>query len=80
MRSGSVVGLMLVVASAVGSLAQAHSNGHESRTPAQCERLLGSLVEGERAQCLRCVRRFAKHHYHPDYSPGNRCRPDDGKP
>jgi hypothetical protein len=63
-----------------GSLAIAHSNGHESRTVAECERLPGTASEGERAQCLACVKRPAKHHYHPDYKPGERCRPDDGKP
>ena len=57
-----------------------HDNGHESRTPAQCERLPGTQAVGERAQCLRCVTRPAKHHYHPDYPAGQRCRPDDGKP
>jgi hypothetical protein len=61
-------------------LAAAHSNGHESRTPAQCERLPGTQNEGERAQCLKCVTRPQKHHYHPDYPAGERCRPDNGKP
>lgn len=61
-------------------IAFAHSNGHESRTPAECERLPGNQETGERAQCLRCVTRPVKHHYHPDYPAGNRCRPDDGKP
>ena len=61
-------------------LAVAHSNGHESRTVAQCERLPGTQTEGERAQCLKCVTRPKKHHYHPDYPAGERCRPDDGKP
>jgi hypothetical protein len=58
----------------------AHSNGHESRTPAQCERLPGTAREGERAHCLECVSRPKPHHFHPDYPPGQRCRPDDGKP
>jgi hypothetical protein len=35
---------------------------------------------GERAQCLACVARPEKHHYHPDYPKGKRCRPDNGKP
>jgi hypothetical protein len=26
------------------------------------------------------VTRPKKHHYHPDYPAGERCRPDDGKP
>lgn len=80
MRNGIVLGLVLLAAGTLGSLALAHSNGHESRTPAQCERLPGSAKEGERAQCLECVKRLVKHHYHPDYPAGNRCRPDDGKP
>lgn len=62
------------------TLVVAHSNGHESRTVAECERLPGTADKGERAQCLRCVSRPRPHHYHPDYPGGNRCRPDDGKP
>lgn len=84
--SGSpVLKWALVVAMFSGALAGqsrsfAHSNGHESRTPAQCERLPGTEREGERAQCLRCVSRPKPHHYHPDYPQGERCRPDDGRP
>ncbi len=59
---------------------RAHSTGHESRTVAECERLPGTHLAGERAQCLRCVQRPVKHHYHPDYPAGERCRPDNGKP
>jgi len=61
-------------------LAYAHSNGHESRTVADCEKLPGTAAAGERGMCLKCVQRPVKSHYHPDYPPGNRCRPDDGKP
>lgn len=53
-----------------------HSTGHESRAPAQCQR----LPTPERQACLQCVSRPLKHHYHPDYPPGARCRPDNGKP
>ncbi len=60
--------------------AWAHSTGHESRTPAECERLPGTSSSGERGACLSCVGKKEKHHYHPDYPAGNRCRPDDGKP
>ena len=77
------LGLALVAATLIGTSfnpAAAHSNGHESRTVAQCERLPGTQVEGERAQCLRCVQRPKPHHYHPDYPAGDRCRPDNGKP
>lgn len=63
-----------------GSLVFAHSTGHESRTVGDCERLPGSAKEGERAQCIKCVTRPKKHHYHPDYPAGDRCRPDDGRP
>jgi hypothetical protein len=80
MRKGIVFGVMILAASAIGSLVSAHSNGHESRTAAECERLPGTAAQGERAQCLKCVARPVKHHYHPDYPAGNRCRPDDGKP
>jgi hypothetical protein len=77
---------LFMVACAVAALATAtprataHSNGHESRTVADCERLPGTESQGERAQCLRCVSRPRKHHYHPDYPPGERCRPDNGRP
>jgi hypothetical protein len=75
-----ILGLTLGAVALVGSRAAAHSNGHESRTPAQCERLPGTQEAGERAQCLRCVTRPRPHHYHPDYPAGERCRPDNGKP
>ena len=68
------------VATGMAGFAFAHSNGHESRTPAQCERLPGTQKEGERGQCLACVSRPKPHHYHPDYPAGDRCRPDNGKP
>lgn len=58
----------------------AHHTGHESRTPAQCQLLPGTQTTGERGNCLRCVSRPKPHHFHPDYPPGNRCRPDNGKP
>jgi hypothetical protein len=80
MMRARAFGLTLVAATLIGSWAAAHSNGHESRTPAQCERLPGTQAVGERAQCLRCVARPRPHHYHPDYPAGERCRPDDGKP
>jgi hypothetical protein len=76
---GFTLSAVMLVGALFGSAA-AHSNGHESRTPAQCERLPGTQAEGERAQCLRCVTRPKPHHYHPDYPAGERCRPDDGKP
>lgn len=60
--------------------AAAHDTGHESRTAAQCEKLPGTATTGERGECLKCVARPVKHHFHPDYPNGNRCRPDDGKP
>jgi hypothetical protein len=62
------------------SLVLAHDTGHESRTPAQCEMLPGTQAVGERGACLKCVTRPVKHHYHPDYPAGARCRPDNGKP
>ncbi|HEX4404486.1 MAG TPA: hypothetical protein VH560_06645 [Polyangia bacterium] len=80
MKRSLTLGLTLFAAMLIGSIATAHSNGHESRTPKQCERLPGTQKEGERAQCLACVTRPQKHHYHPDYPAGERCRPDDGKP
>jgi hypothetical protein len=78
------LGLSLVVLAVAGSTAAfAHSNGHESRTKADCEKLPGTDKEGERAGCLACIARNtdkAKYHYHPDYPAADRCRPDDGKP
>jgi len=71
---------VLSITTGIAGFALAHSNGHESRTPAQCERLPGTEKEGERAQCLACVKRTKPHHYHPDYPAGERCRPDNGKP
>lgn len=53
-----------------------HPTGHESRTVAHCDK----LPAPERASCVSCVTRALKHHYHPDYPPGSRCRPDNGKP
>lgn len=68
--------LGVAVAVAVSSLAWAHNTGHESRTPAQCQR----LPTPERQACIQCVTRPLRHHYHPDYPPGARCRPDNGRP
>jgi hypothetical protein len=70
------------IASLLGgaSYAVAHNTGHESRTVQECERLPGTAKTGERGACLSCVTRPAKHHYHPDYPAGDRCRPDNGKP
>jgi hypothetical protein len=75
LAAGSFLALALSAAPAL-----AHSNGHESRTPAECERLPGTQKAGERAHCLQCVARPVKHHFHPDYPAGQRCRPDNGKP
>ncbi len=74
-------GLRLALAmGVVGTAALAHSNGHECRTTADCEKLPGTAKEGERAGCLACIARKEKHHWHPDYPAGDRCRLDDGKP
>jgi len=73
----------LVACMAIGSVAIAHSTGHESRTNADCEKLPGTATTGERGGCLACIAKNTasqKFHYHPDYPAGNRCRPDDGKP
>lgn len=53
-----------------------HNTRHESRTVAQCEK----LPTPERQNCIKCVTRPQKHHFHPDYPAGSRCRPDNGKP
>ncbi|MDE0854202.1 MAG: hypothetical protein OSA97_07245 [Nevskia sp.] len=69
-----------VYAIAVTAPVQAHDAKDAKRTPAECETLPGDQKTGERAQCLACIERKEKHHYHSEYPPGNRCRPDDGKP
>lgn len=66
----------LIIIAALGGIALGHATGHESRTVANCQR----LPSPERQACLTCVTRPLKHHYHPDYPPGSRCRPDNGKP
>ena len=58
------------------TLVVSHSTGHEMRKVAQCEK----LPSPERQNCVKCVTRPLKHHFHPDYPAGNRCRPDNGKP
>lgn len=75
------IGLAAALLTALAApLVLAHNTGHESRTVAQCEKLPGTAKTGERGGCLACVTRPAKHHYHPDYPAGERCRPDNGKP
>ena len=59
--------------------ASAHPTGHESRSVADCEKLPGTEVAGERGQCLRCVQRPRPHHFHPDMLKGDRCHPDNGR-
>ncbi len=85
MRVDSTIAAAVCALTLIGfsSAAPAHSNGHESRTVAQCEKLPGTATTGERAICLACVQRNKggeKFHFHPDYPAGDRCRPDDGKP
>lgn len=72
----SIAGIGAMTLLGAAPLAFAHPTGHESRTIAHCER----LPTPERQACLSCVTRPLKHHYHPDYPPGARCRPDNGKP
>ena len=72
-------GALLVTALATGIAiphAFSHSTGRESRIIAHCQR----LPNPERQACTQCVTRPLKHHYHPDYPAGARCRPDNGKP
>jgi hypothetical protein len=72
------IGLALV--GGVAGFALAHSTGQEIRTVAACQRLPGTEQAGERANCIRCVTRPRPHHFHPEFPPGERCRPDNGKP
>jgi hypothetical protein len=80
MKAWIVMATGALMLAAAAPFAFAHSNGHESRTPAECERLPGTAQAGERGNCLKCIARPVKHHYHPDYPAGERCRPDNGKP
>ena len=70
---------LLLLAALFAVPAYAHDTGHESRSPAACEKLPGTQAKGERGNCLKCVAK-GKRHYHPDYPAGKRCRPDNGKP
>jgi hypothetical protein len=80
-RAHRFVGIVsLVLLCAASGVAAAHSTGHESRTVAECERLPGTQMAGERGQCLRCVERPRPHHYHPDMVRGDRCHLNDGLP
>jgi hypothetical protein len=80
MKSLTLAGLGIAVLLTGAPFALAHDTGHESRTPADCEKLPGTAAKGERGECLKCVARPQKHHFHPDNPVGKRCRPDDGKP
>ena len=80
MKSWIVMAAGALMIAGAAPFALAHNTGHESRTVAECEKLPGTQEAGERGMCLKCVARPVKHHYHPDYPAGNRCRPDDGKP
>lgn len=71
----AIIGASLAVGS-LTTLAWAHSTGHQARTAAECNR----LPVPERQQCLPCIARAVRHHYHPDYPPQSRCRPDNGRP
>ena len=75
LASLSLIGLAALALSSV-PVATGHSTGHESRVAAQCQK----LPTPERGHCMSCVTRPLKHHYHPDYPAGARCRPDNGKP
>lgn len=75
-RSRWIAGVGAFALLGFASLASGHNTGHESRTVAQCER----LPTPERQQCVQCVSRPLRHHYHPDYPAGSRCRPDNGRP
>jgi hypothetical protein len=74
------LGLGLVLGAGFAGLAVAHPTGQEIRTVADCARLPGTDQAGERSHCIRCVTRPRPHHFHPEYPPGERCRPDNGKP
>lgn len=78
MKKQSMLFIAVLTAGMLGGagLALSHPTGHESRTVKNCEK----LPTPERQACLQCVTRPLKHHYHPDYPPGARCRPDNGKP
>ncbi len=70
------IALGVLITGVATSFAWAHSTGHESRTVAQCQR----MPTPARGACIQCVTRPIRHHYHPDYPAGARCRPDNGRP
>ena len=77
--------VLAVLAAGFGSVALAHSTGHEIRVLAECERLPNTNPKDNlRVECSNCIAKNsegkAKFHWHPDYAQGSRCRPDDGKP
>jgi len=82
MRSIRIAALAVAACVLAAGIApvQAHDTKDAKRTPAQCETLPGTQKAGERGQCLSCVSRPVKHHYHPEYPASDRCRLDDGKP
>ncbi|MFO0626066.1 MAG: hypothetical protein U0325_10655 [Polyangiales bacterium] len=71
-----VVGVGTAALLGFATLASGHPTGREVRSLAQCQR----LPMPERGPCSQCVSRPLRHHYHPDYPPGARCRPDNGRP
>lgn len=78
MRIKLLLAAASLLATTAGGLSyvSGHSTGRESRLAAQCQK----LPMAERTACLSCVARPVKHHYHPDYPAGARCRLDNGKP
>lgn len=80
-----VVGIGLFGLLALSAGAQAHSTGKEIRldkvgTTSGCNKLTGTAKTGDRANCIKCLKRQAPHHYHTENPEGKRCRPDDGRP
>jgi hypothetical protein len=78
MKRKILLGSLALAMCLAAPFAFGHPTGHESRSPADCEKLPGTQNKGERGNCLKCVQDGA-HHFHPDMKKGNRCHPDDGK-
>jgi hypothetical protein len=76
--------VLAVLAAGFGSVALAHSTGHEIMNLADCQKLPNTDPNDNlRVECSNCIAKNsegkAKFHWHPDMAKGTRCNPDDGK-
>ena len=72
----ALLSTLLAAIALTSTPARAHSTGSEARAPHQCQQRAKNHLQ----DCLKCVKRPAKHHFHPDYPANTRCRIDNGRP